>query len=309
MATIEIICNIDHNFVKYCGVMLTSLFENNRNEKFHIHIFATDLNKKAQRILSDITEQKYRQQLTFHFIGDELPVNLPAIVAGSHITAATYIRCFMMPHLSPDMHKALYLDCDIIVLGSIRPLWDTDISDYALAAVEDQTGNDPAHYTSLDMNPDSLYFNAGIMLINLDYWRKHDAQKQMSQCMKDYNNRIVQHDQDVLNRIFEGKVLELPMRWNMQDFMVRRKLKTRRNTSEQRRTELPATVIAHFNGRKKPWQAKCINPFKKEYEKYLDMTQWKGERPHTSLAFRINRLTFPIAGMLGLKNTYVRVRR
>ena len=58
----------------------------------------------------------------------------------------------MMPHLSPDMHKALYLDCDIIVLGSIRPLWDTDISDYALAAVEDQTGNDPAHYTSLDMN-------------------------------------------------------------------------------------------------------------------------------------------------------------
>ena len=46
MATIEIICNIDHNFVKYCGVMLTSLFENNRNEQFHIHIFATDLNKK-----------------------------------------------------------------------------------------------------------------------------------------------------------------------------------------------------------------------------------------------------------------------
>lgn len=39
------------------------------------------------------------------------------------------------------------------------------------------------------------------------------------------------------------------------------------------------------------------------------MTQWKDERPHTSLAFRINRLTFPIAGMLGLKNTYVRVRR
>lgn len=308
MDTIEIICNIDHRFVKYCGVMLTSLFENNREEHFHIHIFATQLSEDDQHTLRDITERKYGQKLSFHFIGDELPDNLPAIVAGSHITAATYIRCFMMPHLPKDMHKALYLDCDMVVLGSVRPLWNMDISNYALAAVEDQTGDDPSHYSALDLKPTSLYFNAGMMLVNIDYWRTHDAQGKMAKCMADYRDRIVQHDQDVLNKVFEGKVLELPIRWNMQDFMVRRKLKTRRNTVAQRKLELPSTVIAHFNGRKKPWQEKCINPFKKEYERYLDMTQWKGERPATSMSFRLNRLTFPIAGLLGVKNTYVKIK-
>ena len=36
--TIHIACNIDTSYVKYCIVMLTSLFENNQNVSFHIHV-------------------------------------------------------------------------------------------------------------------------------------------------------------------------------------------------------------------------------------------------------------------------------
>lgn len=44
--TIHIACNIDTSYVKYCIVMLTSLFENNQNVSFHIHVITEDLSNE-----------------------------------------------------------------------------------------------------------------------------------------------------------------------------------------------------------------------------------------------------------------------
>lgn len=46
MATIEIICNIDHNFVKYCGVMLTSLLKITEMNNF-IYIYLPQTSIKS----------------------------------------------------------------------------------------------------------------------------------------------------------------------------------------------------------------------------------------------------------------------
>ncbi len=34
----DVVCNIDDNYTKFCGVMLTSLFENNRDEDITVHV-------------------------------------------------------------------------------------------------------------------------------------------------------------------------------------------------------------------------------------------------------------------------------
>lgn len=46
--TIHIACNIDTSYVKYCIVMLTSLFENNQNVSFHIHVITEDLSNECR---------------------------------------------------------------------------------------------------------------------------------------------------------------------------------------------------------------------------------------------------------------------
>lgn len=40
---IHIACNIDSNFTIHCAVTLTSLFANNRNSEFCVHIIASTL--------------------------------------------------------------------------------------------------------------------------------------------------------------------------------------------------------------------------------------------------------------------------
>lgn len=70
--TIHIACNIDTSYVKYCIVMLTSLFENNREVRFHIHVIAGELSEDARKQLCDWVEKRYLQRLTIYEAGKDL---------------------------------------------------------------------------------------------------------------------------------------------------------------------------------------------------------------------------------------------
>lgn len=54
----------------------------------------------------------------------------------------------------------------------------------------------------------------------------------------------------------------------------------------------------------KPWHDKSVHPYKKEYLKYLDLTQWSGERPPVNYMFRFTKLFDSIQGVFGWKNVY-----
>ena len=54
---IHIACNIDSNYVRHCAVTLVSLFENNREETFTIHVIARGLCKEEQDILNTLTRK------------------------------------------------------------------------------------------------------------------------------------------------------------------------------------------------------------------------------------------------------------
>lgn len=123
--TIHIACNIDTSYVKYCIVMLTSLFENNREAKFHIHVIAGELSEEARRQLHNWVERHYLQTLTIYEAGEELLKGC-MIYGESHISLATYYRIFLETILPQDLQKVIYLDCDLIVNGAIQNFWDTD---------------------------------------------------------------------------------------------------------------------------------------------------------------------------------------
>ena len=43
----------------------------------------------------------------------------------------------------------LYLDCDIVILGDISEYWNTDMSNYSVACVEDIGSNEDERYDIL----------------------------------------------------------------------------------------------------------------------------------------------------------------
>ena len=52
--TINILCATDNNFAPFCGIMLTSLFRNNRNNQICVYIIVDETfsQKEKQRFLS-----------------------------------------------------------------------------------------------------------------------------------------------------------------------------------------------------------------------------------------------------------------
>ncbi|CDD47968.1 glycosyltransferase family 8 [Bacteroides sp. CAG:875] len=286
--TIHIACNIDTSYVKYCIVMLTSLFENNREAKFHIHVIAGELSEEARRQLCNWVEQHYSQTLTIYEAGEDLLKGC-MIYGNSHISLATYYRIFLETILPQDLQKVIYLDCDLVVNGSIKNFWDADISDYAVGCVEDMWSGKSDNYTRLHYDASFSYFNAGVLLVNLDYWRKIEFQQKAVMYISQHVNELVFNDQDVLNALLHDCKLFLPFRYNVQDGFLRRKRRIRPEVWAVLDKELLHPVIMHYTGGKKPWQYKSQHPYKNLYFHYLDLTPWKGERPVVPFSYKLKR--------------------
>jgi lipopolysaccharide biosynthesis glycosyltransferase len=63
------------------------------------------------------------------------------------------------------------------------------------------------------MQPSDKYFCAGVMIINLQYWREHKVAEQAIDFLLKYSPYAA--DQDSLNYVIRGNYIELHPRWNV----------------------------------------------------------------------------------------------
>lgn len=268
----DIVCNIDNHYTLYCGVMLTSLFENNPDILFAVHIITDYLAPENRMKLEKlITERKNR--VFFYEANPTLFSECP-IGESKHITLATYYRLLIPELLPAGLDKVLYLDCDMIIKSSIRELWETDLEGKALAALEDAPHAAATASARLHYPPASSYFNAGLMLIDLPYWRENRITSQAFEYIKTHPDDLLFHDQDVLNYLLHGKAVFIEPRWNLMDCFLTPEPQIQPERREALKEAISFPAIIHFTGNKKPWNPKCENPYKKEYDFYLKLTGW-----------------------------------
>ena len=144
--TINILCCTDDKYAPYYGIMLTSLFDNNKNEHFSIYVMTAGLKDNTHNKIKSLTN-KYHSELHIIIVNEDVLKDCP-IRIGDHVTLATYYR-LLTPLLLPNIDKILYLDGDIIINGEIRPLWETNIQKNAVAAVIDEFYCDKDRHTRL----------------------------------------------------------------------------------------------------------------------------------------------------------------
>ena len=103
----------------------------------------------------------------------------------------------------PDEHVVLLLDPDTLVYHDISGIWDYDISNYFFAAVPETRNND---HTKVP------YYNAGVMLMNLDKFRNEHIDDTIIVTL---NTTPYQHlEQDVLNFVCDRHILSIPSEYN-----------------------------------------------------------------------------------------------
>ena len=296
---IHIACNIDSNYVRHCAVTLVSLFENNKKEQFMVHVIADNLQESLQKTLENLCAQ-YQNHIAFYPPSLELLKGFEIRKFSKRISMATYYRCLLSDILPRDIERVLYLDCDIVVLGNIRPFYDTPLADVGVAAVEDIGCGETRRYEILNYPMKDSYFNAGVLLINLTFWRGHQVGKACIEYFRKYPERILFNDQDLLNSLLCRHKTFVPLKWNMQDGFYRNTTALGEEWDKAHAEDLRHPVVLHYTNRK-PWEYDSQHPLRDEYFKYLDLTPWKGKRPWHTPVNRLKRFFRLLPFYIGIR--------
>lgn len=249
----------DKSYVQHLTVAIVSLLENNSSINLYVinnGIPATDWQK-----LEKITAGKDLILINAKIDDSEVK----DLVAYS-FTKTTYYKLFMADIVRGE--KALYLDPDIIINRNIDELYDIDISNTFLAAV---INPDIYHCADLGMVHSAKYFNAGVMLVNLAYWRAHKVKEKVIEFVYRHPELIKYPDQDGLNFVINGNWRELHPRYNVHSQI----LYADSSFGSLIKEAIEDPIIIHYTGPSKPWHFANMHPYKHLYWRYLRKTPYK----------------------------------
>jgi lipopolysaccharide biosynthesis glycosyltransferase len=253
--------------------MLRSLRDSNQGEDLRVYIVHEALDPGERAKLVGYLGS-FLPSLSLLQVEPELLSDFPVF---GHISIATYFRLLLPSILPPLLERVLFIDSDIVVNGSLRELWDTRMDGHAMAASTDR--NLDMQRRRLGLAPDSPYFNAGMMLIDMNQWRRENVLERGLKYAQNNADKLNNWDQDVLNHLFEKRVLLVHQRWNAMSHLWGLDpawLEARGGLTEEEQEAVDDPAIIHFagGGFAKPWSHRCPHPWKDRYRAVLATTPW-----------------------------------
>jgi lipopolysaccharide biosynthesis glycosyltransferase len=263
-------------------------------EKLDFVVIYYDLNKETQDILSKHFKEKVKS-LEFYEVDKETISQFENVKNVPHIHGLNVFLRLLIDKILPESDKyVIYLDCDIIVQDNILKIADGVNLDKPICAV---TEYNPAYkwqylslstsimkeehpwmqeaywyraYQSLKMDATANYFNAGVMVINLEYWRKHKIAEKAITFLLNNPEKCYAADQDALNHAVNGNYCALAPQWNTVAKGV-----FSGYTEQQLRKAHEDPFIIHAAGGIKPWHYRYTDPkVKKLYKQYRRFTPY-----------------------------------
>ena len=262
-------------YVPHVATTLCSIFENNNDMSFVVHVMATDISEENSRKLQQFVDG-YRHSIEIKVINpDDLEIDLSVcgkwgIFPSLKLYAAD---------LYPDVDRMLYVDADMICLGSFKEIDNLDMTNWYVAASPDEEGS-LKHKARLGMPIDSFYGCAGLMYFNLAAWRSNNVREA---CFAYFNNPdnkdIIQWgEQDVINKVCIGHIYPLHLKFNMfSHYWLHHGQDIPKKYYEQWLESKEHPIIIHYIDTVKPWFKDNTFPFKKYYWRYHALTPWRGQ--------------------------------
>lgn len=283
---IEIVYSTSDSYSICTGVSIYSLFENNRDLDVRVHVILNEVSKENIERIKEIG-RKFNKQIDIidnseylDKFGEEY--NLPK-VRGSY---STYFR-LNLHNLLPSYDKVLVIDSDTLVVGSIKKLFEKQLDNYLMLAVPEA-----AVYSEFQdiedadlLKGDRVYYNMGIVLINLKKWRENHIDEYLKKELKNNKHVFRVADQSIINRFLSNNIGCIELKYNFYSPAHGTNYKCFTNLfnkrvcfSENEFNEAQKNpVIIHFFGHsfERPWFKKNSSYYKNEYMKYLNKLNWR----------------------------------
>lgn len=207
----NVILASDNGYAWLAGICMLSLFENNKQcEEINVWIFGDHISKENEDKLYE-TARMYGRK--FELV-DVNCLDIPAEICSGRYPKSAFSRLFAWKLLPENVHRVLYLDCDMVVEGNMEQLYNMDFEDKFIIACKDPVS--VMYKWKVGAPTHGVYINTGMMMMDLDKFRSYPLIDKMKAFINKYASAMHYADQEIINGLFQGKfkILDSP-KWNM----------------------------------------------------------------------------------------------
>ena len=267
---IAIIVACDNHYVILLAALLKSVDHHHKSGET-IEVFIVDdgiTSGNRKKLASSLVSDK--MHLNWIPMDEAIPDDMHIPFDRTSYPKNIHTRIFI-PHFIPErFEKIIYLDVDMIMMRDVSELWNVELGDHMLAAVMDprlkvfsNSWGGILNYKELGFDPETKYFNTGILIINIMKWREENSAVTVVKCISDNEKFANYPDQYGLNIVMANRWLELDPRWNA-------------FASD----ECADPFNIHFIGRKPMYKTyDNREEFRKIFFEHLNRTKWKNLSP------------------------------
>lgn len=301
---INVVYTLNNSFVPQVAASIESILCNKEiADEIEVYLIGENISDKN---MGKLNHQVNKFQQKVHFI----PLQQLSTLIGFEFDTGGWnqivlARLFLDKLLPEDVEKVIYLDGDTIIRGSLRKLWETDLSEAVIAMAPEPTVNKKRkNFLGLNTEP---YCNAGILLINLNLWKNESYEKKILDYYKKNNGKLFANDQDALNAVLKDSRIILSPTYNyfnvydQYSYSYLKKLiyPAKFISKEEFLKVKQNPTIIHYLGEERPWRVGNKHRFKKDFENSLYSSGWsdmkfeKGWELYFKFFYLFNGLTRP----------------
>ncbi len=282
----DILYSSSDSYAFLTGISIFSLLENNKAcRSIHIYIMDNYISEENKEKLMKVVNH-YGRQISFVAMPDMKELTGQEIDTGRW-NISTFGRLYMAGVLPRTVHKVLNIDCDTIIVDSIEPLWDMDMTGKVFGGMLECINN--RYRRNVGKYNGDYYMNGGIVFLNLDEVRTGDYERKFTDYIIKYGSSLAYLDQDVLNGVVEqDKMLVLPMRYNVlsiyyyatyEQLQRIRRSKSAFYSKDEYNQAVNNPGLVHFTtcflDGLRPWIQGNQHPYLKQFLAYKEISPWK----------------------------------
>lgn len=280
MEKLNVLYTSDQKFIDIMLASIISLLENSNIPEIDINIITSGFSDEDYQKIEKVIKSYPNANVTFYPLEDfNIEKYQMPEWRGTQIANA---RLFFQEILSKkiqEIDNLLYLDSDTIIMNELNGL--EEYNDGPIGAVKDQMKIADVRNLGL-----SNYYNSGVLYINTEEWINNAMQARLIEALEKTTRKLVLPDQDLINIALQAELVTMPQEYNLGPISylygsLGEKLYFNKNIRQVKLPEIvqakekPRIIHTYGFGNVKPWNNNTINPYNKEFRKYLSLANPK----------------------------------
>ena len=243
---------INKKYIPHLRTLLKSIELSNPKEKFTVYVLHKDLDEDdILQINYDLDKKRFRIEAIM--ISDSEIDSFP--VYEKRYPIEIYFRIYAAKYLPREVDRVIYLDTDIIVINSLKKLYQMDFqNNLFIAATHIRKILHIFHEVRLGLDKNEPYINSGVMLMNLKELRKVPIEEDVLGFVRKNGRKLMLPDQDIISALYGDRIKLIDdliynlgeIAWRMHNIYHKDQFITLDWIRKH-------TIIIHYYGRNKPW--------------------------------------------------------